>query len=263
MQGTENNWRRVRCVATLLGCIAMPVVIHAVGVDDGMPPPGLYRIDIDGTMTSTLPGNAGFQIRSDGKTGDEVERPYANGHAGGDIVSKGNGPHTQCVGPRMASALPVLPGCLSQPGTRTKDGWVMKSRCASVESTLVIRKIDALTWEYVTSATLFQPNPGDMSGTMRFILEQQARNATTAEEREKAEKALTELPDLQRKMAQGQAESMEDLAKMERAAKTPEEAAMIRAGRERMSGRTPMQEHVAKVRWTRIADVCDATPKVK
>ena len=262
MQRNENVWRQARCAATLLGCIAMPVVIHASETDDGMPPPGLYRIDIDGTMTSTLPGNAGFQIRSDGRTGDEVARPHANGQTGGDIVSKGNGPHTQCVGPRAASALPELPGCQSQPGTRTKDGWVMKSRCASVESTLVIRKIDAVTWEYVTSTTLFQPNAGDMSG-VRFILEQQARNATTAEEREKAAKALTELPDMQRKMAQGQAQSMDDLARMERAAKTPEEAAMIRAGRERMSGNAPMQEQVAKMRWTRIANVCDATPKAK
>lgn len=265
MQRSENSWRLARPVATLLGCcIAMPVVVHASGIDDGMPPPGLYRIDIDGTVALNVPGTAGAQIRerSDGRTGDEVHRSYANGHTSGDIVYKGNGPHTQCIGPRVASAPPELPGCVSQPGTRTKDGWVIKSKCASVASTLVIRKIDAATWEYVTSTTLFQPNAGDMSG-LRFLMEQQARNAPTAKEREAAAKALTELPDMQRKMAQGQAESMEALAKMERAAKTPEEAAMIKAGEAQMSGKTPMQEVVGKVRLTRIANICDATPKVK
>ena len=139
----------------------------------------------------------------------------------------------------------------------------MKSKCASVDSTLVIRKIDGVTWEYDTTSTLFQPSAGDTGGMMRLLLEQQARNATTVEEREKAAKALSELPEMQRRMAQGQAESMNDLARMERAAKTPEELAMIRAGRARVTGSAPVQEHVGKVRWTRIANVCGATPKVK
>ena len=139
----------------------------------------------------------------------------------------------------------------------------MKSTCASVESTLVIRKIDGVTWEYDTTATLFQPSAGDMGGMMRLLLEQQAKNATTVEEREKAARALADLPEMQRRMAQGQAESMDDLARMERAAKTPEELAMIRAGRARVAGNAPVQEHVAKTRWTRIANVCGAMPKVK
>ena len=260
MQRDKKNSRQL---AALLACIAMPVVIHATEVDDGMPPPGLYRVDIVGTITSTLPGNAGIQMRSDGRTGDEVERPFANGHVGGDVVVKGNGPQTHCVGPRAVSALPDMPGCVGQPGVRTKDGWVMKSKCASVDSTLVIRKIDGVTWEYDTTTTLFQPNAGDTGGMMRLLLEQQARNAATAEERQKAAKALTELPEIQRQMAQAQARSMDDLARMERDARTPEEAAMIQAGRARVSGQAPVQEQVARMRWTRIADACDAAPKVK
>lgn len=261
MQGNKTNSRRV--AATWLACLAMPVAVHASEIDDGLPPPGLYRIDIVGTVTSTLPGNAGIQLRSDGSTGDEVERAFAGGQTSGDIVARGNGPQTQCVGPRVVSAPPQMPGCVGQPGVRTQDGWVMKSTCSSVESTVVVRRLDGVTWEYDTTTTLFQPNPADAGGMMRLLLEQQARSAATAEEREKAAKALAELPEMQRRMGQGQAGSMDDLARMDRAAKTPEEAAMIRAGRSRVGGTAPVQDHVVKMRWTRIGNACDATPKVK
>ncbi len=55
----------------------------------------------------------------------------------------------------------------------------MKAKYASTESTHRYSKIDASTWEYATSETLFQPSAGDAVGSMRFLLEQIVKNAST------------------------------------------------------------------------------------
>ena len=264
-----------RLSATLLLSLsaAFPVVAQAAEIDVHLPRPGLYRIDMDATSTVPIATTSfvGFRQRTDGN-GDVVAHQFVNGERSADQFFKGDKPSTLCIGPRTTGktadlaaieAISKFPACPDQSTTYTKDGFIHTANCPSNKMTLTIKKIAADTWEYITETTMFNTAAGpDVSG-MRFILEHTVKNAATAKERAEATKRLAELPELQRKMSEGQIEMIAKLKEEARTAKTPEEAAMYSAGLAQMTGKTPTMVSTSKERLTRISAICDSSVMTK
>ena len=247
------RWAALLCAALASASAA------ATALEQNLPTPGLYRIDSDSNVS--WPGAAaGFNTRKDGASGDTVTRTHANGATDAGQLRKGKGPVTHCVDAPIGAGAPLSPGllpiagCAEQSTTATADGMVHKAKCPSGTTTLTIRKIDSMTWDYVT---VVEMNSGgaDMN-SMRPVLEHQAKHAATSEAREKATKQLADLPRLQGETNKQQAAAAEMFAKAERTAKTPEEAAMYRASLAMLQGKTPLLNAARTQRWTRIADSC-------
>jgi hypothetical protein len=235
------------------------------------PPAGLYQSDIDGTITMLAgPTPVSSHLRIDGKTGDTVSYQTGNGIRTPDRLIKGKGPVTLCqaeikTGTALAAApkaaLAALAACPDQTASYNKDGYVHKAICATSEMTLTVQKIDTDTWEFNTETTMFQSAAGpDISG-MRFMLEQMIKNSATEKERSDARKHLAELPEMQRKIPEGQKSTIESLEKGAREAKNPEEAALFTNALAKMTGRTPFQHASSKERRTRISNFCDFSVK--
>ncbi|MES2048967.1 MAG: hypothetical protein V4447_11245 [Pseudomonadota bacterium] len=233
------------------------------------PPAGLYQTDMDSTITM-LAGSASISthLRTDGKTGDAVSYQTGNGQRTPDRLFKGKGPITLCqaeikAGTALAAtpALAALAACPNQSTSYNENGYVHKAICPASEMTLTVQKIDTDTWEFTTDTTTFQnPTGPDISG-MRFILEQTIKNGATEKERAAASKQLAELPEMQRKISEGQANMIAKLKEKARTAKDPEEAAMLTNALAKLSGRTPLQHAIGKERRTRISNFCDFSVK--
>lgn len=260
---------RGTAVPLVLSFIAtLPAAVQAVDVEALLPRPGLYRVDLDGTVTMPVgSASTGFRHRTDGSTGDLVAHQFANGERTADQLYKGNKPVTVCVPPRTKGqaadlASMGLPGklaaCPDQATTYTKDGYIHTANCPASKTIFNVKKINADTWDYTIDVTTFQTAAGpDMSG-MRMVAENMAKNGATAEDREKGRKALAELPEMQRKMTQGLAETIAAMKEGERKAATPEEAAQIRSARENMTGKREIMQSTGKERWTRVGDRCES-----
>ncbi len=233
------------------------------------PPAGLYQSDTDGTITTlNSPTPISSHLRTDGKTGDTVSYQTGDGIRTPDRLIKGKGPVTLCqaeikAGTSLAAtrALAALATCPDQTTNYNEDGYVHKANCATSELTLTVQKIDTDTWEFTTETTTFQSVAGpDISG-VRFMLEQMVKNGATAKERADASKQLAELPEMQRKISEGQASMIANLKEEARKAKNPEEAAMLTNALTKLTGRTPLQHAIGKERRTRISNFCDFSVK--
>lgn len=257
-------------LALLLG--VTPALVYATDLSSSLPRPGLYRIDMDGTFTMPVGGmKAGFRQRTDGNTGDVVANQFGNGERTPDQFYKGNGPATLCIKPyvidstsdaaTIAAITKVAAACPDQSTVYTSDGYIHKANCATSEMTLTVKKIDTDTWEYTTETTMFQSTAGPDVNGMRFIAENMAKNGATPAERDKARKLLAELPEMQKKMSQGQIDAIAQMKEAQRTAKTPEEAAMLRTALARMTGQTPTVTAFSKERRTRISNSCDVPVK--
>ena len=258
-----------RVARPLLSCAAAWLVAPAWAAappDDGFPPPGLYRIDIDSTV-SPAGTSPKVRIEENGTTGHAVGT-WSDAQGNRTTRSfEGKGPNTWCMPPRGndPAALAAVPGaqaCRNQGIRRTEDGLEFSSVCPVGTFATTIRKIDATTWEYLTRTTS-SPSAGGSNASLdgvRAILTYQASHAPTAAERDKATKDLANLSALQPKMDAARAKAQSE---MEAALKNapPEKAAAIRQQMAAMQSGQPATEAVSKQRWTRIADSCAAGGK--
>jgi hypothetical protein len=269
------------CLSLLLSLIATlsastQAQTAATDVRASIPRPGLYQVDITSTTTNFAGGMAiESHQNTNGKTGDVVAYQVANGQRTPDRLFKGERANTECVAAlslesaaKASSVLAAtaiagvaLANCPDQTTIYTADGYVHKANCPTSKMTLTVKKIDSDNWEFDQETTMFQSSAGpDMSG-MRMMAESMAKNGTP-EEKAKAQKALAELPTMQRQQAQGQSAMLEELKKAEAKAKTPEEAAMLREMRAKMAGNSPTMKSVMLTHKTRIGDSCEV-PKSK
>jgi len=243
--------------------VLLAVAAHAgaaARVPQEMPPPGLYRIDLDSKMEEKV-GKNGYTIhsRTDGGSGDESTRSVIAGRDSGTRVVKGGPPLTQCI----KAGPPVIPPafakgmCKTQSTSRTAEGLVQVAACPSGKLTLRVRRLDEKTWEYVTDTDMSSGTTPNLDGT-RTMLEMAARSASTAAERAQAAKALAELPRAQAKMDQERVQAEAALQQALAAARTPQEAALVRQAMARIHGQVPRQVQ-ARTTLTRIADNCSTS----
>ena len=256
---------RTLLVAALLaaGVCAFPdgadAAVSLAAYNKVAPPPGLYRIDQDGTMR--LPdADASFRQKEDGATGDVSTRSTQGGQSY-DRQFKGNGPNTYCVKSSAGKPVAIPPGmmgaaCKNISESATDDTIVLESQCAIGKIKLTIRKLGKDTWEYLHEGdTKVYTGAPDMNA-MRPMLEIAAKNAATPEERAQAKKMLAELPQQQAAMQAQLAETKAAMLKEQAQATSPEEKAAIAQALQAMEQGGPRMQTNSRTVWTRIANGC-------
>ncbi len=258
---------RHRCwLAVLL--LQVAGAAQATPAGDDFPPPGLYRVDSESAMAH-LQNGTGVKSGEDGATGNTMGRVHSKDDAGTARLYRGETPLHRCVKPAPTpaeatlAAAPVLASCRSQTNTVSGGALVMKAACASGVITTLIRKIDPKTWEFDYAISMQQPPGGPDVAAMRPMLENLAKNAPDTSDREQAARQLAQLPQMQKQVTQQQAALADMYAKAEREAKTPADAARIRAAAQMHGGSTPKMEISRKERWTRLAESCASAAPLK
>lgn len=237
-------------------CIAIaasPLAAHAVTQADYMPPPGLYRIDLDSTIKVTTPVNAILhRMQRDGASGTEK----ASGRkADGSWVEGGSyqgaGPVTQCVKPAAPSPVGLLDSraaCVQRGGALENGAWVIRQRCAQDDYEITIRKTGNSTWEYKTDVLQKGSAPATPQSTEdRIIAMVRASRAHARTDAERAE--------IDANLAEYERRTREEQAKTGPFARAPASAAQQSA-----SG-AKTRRVVGVQKWTRIADTCGAAKK--
>jgi hypothetical protein len=261
------------CAALLVSSCGACWASAPVASDDVsqiLPPPGLYQID---TLTHIAMdggklGVAATTASNDGRSGDSAVRSQIGGLVSGEVVQKGKAPITHCIAPRSmiptASQLSNFRNCTQQSTVVTGRTAVHKAMCPAGESTMTMRQLDAQTWEYVTVVSMGATPGGPDLRFLRPVLEHEAQFGATAAKREKAAKALAQLPELQANARKQQAAGEQTLADTAATTGDPEIAAASRVALARLQGKGRSGNTTVTERWTRIADSCaGAAPAAK
>ncbi|SHH24601.1 hypothetical protein [Massilia sp. CF038] len=221
-----------------------------------LPPPGLYRIDFDGTMQ--FAGNP-TQVRSttDGANGDTTA-VWKDGKREVERQFKGNAPVTHCIKPSKGG-VPLPPqaqACTGQTTTAIKDGWITSASCPSMNIRLTIRQLDKDRWEYVNDVTMVTTGAAPSMAGMEMILKQQAEHGATAEERAKARQQLAQLPAMQKERNTQYADTIAHMREEMNNTTDPEEKAAIQTALARMAPGNPTMHGASRQIWTRIGNAC-------
>lgn len=223
-----------------------------------MPPPGLYRIDSEGQFGWQQAPGITVQQKVDGASGTTVDRRSAGG-AVSERVYQGSGAVTHCVkfSNKQAVALPAALGgaCKLQSTSVGKDSVVHQASCPDGQTSVTVKRIDADTWEYQTSLQVNGSAAPSLAAAVKPVLEHKAVHGATQAERDQAAQQLKALPAMQAQMTAERGAAAEVLAKALKAAKSPQEAAGIKAALASLQGTLPMHAE-QRERWTRIGNVC-------
>ncbi|NHZ80982.1 hypothetical protein F2P44_17110 [Massilia sp. CCM 8695] len=252
----------MRIPLTIVGALLAGSAACAPALEQILPPAGLYRLDSASTSSIPAPAPANrVDTRVDGANGDIVRRERVAGADSGEKVYEGKGPVTHCIRPRrisdaLYSSAVALASCPDQSSEVGADGvLVHTANCPAAVVTLTIRRIDKVTWEYDTVSATRAGDPAADLAWMRPVLEREAAEGKTPEARAKAAQQLRDLPRLQRELAEKQVAVNVQYAKALREAKTPNEAAAVRATMAQ-SGKSVATQARQRVRWTRIGNSC-------
>ena len=256
---------RILLVAAMLaaGASAVPraadAAVSLAAYKKVAPPPGLYRLDQDGTMR--MPDvDASFRQKEDGATGDVSTRSTQGGQSY-DRQFKGKGPNTFCVKPSAGKPVAIPPeiaaaACKNISESATDDTIVLESQCSIGKIKLTIRKLGKDTWEYLHEGDVKVHSGAPDMNAMRPMLEIAAKNATTPEERAQAKKMLKELPQQQAAMQAQLDETRAAMLKEQAQATSPEEKAAIAQALQAMGQGGPRMQTNSRTLWTRIANGC-------
>ncbi len=251
-------------LAALAAPLAAPLAAGAATMADFTPPPGLYRVEVDGTILGQDHASAVARQTTDA-SGDTVARQFGrNGQVAKTITEKGNGPLTQCIKPvsnaQAMASLAAMAGagaCVaSGPGVIENGSLVTHQKCPFGDFTYTVTRVDKVTWEFRTQA-LVRPAAATGAGMManaafmKTMLLNAQKNAPTAKERQEATQALADFEKNKAEMA-GQAAQMDamqpelDKMRAEAGIASPHGGGMASTG---------------VTRLTRIADSCAAARK--
>lgn len=116
---------------------------------DNVPPPGLYRVESNGTTTDR---DGSVEHRQSGIDGAAVVRSHGPHHPDRTIALGAGGPRQICIGERGATGLPLPPmaaqaRCTNTPAVEGPDGVSSSAHCSFADIVTVMRKLDATTWE--------------------------------------------------------------------------------------------------------------------
>jgi hypothetical protein len=232
---------------------------------DVLPPPGLYRVEVDGVIKGPDQVTTAMRQTTDAN-GSTVARNFLpNGQVAATATEQGNGPMTQCIKPlsqeKALASLAAVAGagaCVASGGGVVENGsLVTRQKCPFGEFKHTVTKVDNITWEYRVDAMVRPVSTGGGMmanfALMKSMLENAKVNAPTAKEREKAAAALIELEQKKGELAQqaAQIEALQpEIAKMQAEARRhgvpPQAGGMVSQG---------------VTRLTRIGDSCSVARK--
>lgn len=228
----------------------------ASAVAASTPPPGLYRIDMDSTMS--MAGHpTQTRMRTQGSSGD-TEARWSKGKETVARQFKGDQPVTVCIKPDAGTPLPpeATMGCTAQSTSKTADGFVATSSCPMGKITIAVRQLDKERWEYLTDVAMVQgPVTGAPDGMAR-VLEHQVKHGATAAERAEAQQQLKEWKQARQQGDAARAEALAELQQQLAAATDPEEKAALQQALSGMAPGAPVMNARSRAVWTRIGGSC-------
>lgn len=244
----------------ILAAVVLPMLyasLQASVLAAELPPPGLYRIDMDSTMAFAHQPTEARMI-TQGSNGD-TQAQWKTGPQSVSRQSKGSAPLSQCV--KLNNGVPLMPpggpmSCKSQQTSKTSKGVVHTAMCPMGKISTTIRQLDSARWEYLIDVDMVNGGPGTSTGGMALVLKHQAENGASAQERAKAKVQLAELPALQKELDAGRAEAIADLQKELSSTTDPAEKAQLQTALTRMAPGAPVMKAHSRQVWTRIADTC-------
>lgn len=252
---------RTLLVAALFVVGAADAAISPAAFNKVAPPPGLYRIDTDGTMR--MPdADATIRQKQDGATGDVDVSATQKGQAY-QRQFKGTGEQTYCLPPRSGKAAILPPemgaaACKNISESVTDTTLVTESQCSIGKIKVTIRKLGNDTWEVLHEGDMKTSPGGQDMNAMRPMLENMAKNAPTAEQRAQAKQMLADLPKQQAAMQAALAETKAELIKEQTSASSAAEKAEIGKQLQAMEQGGPHMKTNSRTLWTRIGNSCAA-----
>lgn len=239
--------------------VASPVCALGAPVASGdgiFPPPGLYRVDTEGSMQRNR-GELPAIMQHMAQDGASGNARVAGGRANGAQTTRnypGQGPVNYCMPARPAGgAMPVATGCTSGAPVTAPGSISYAATCGGLKMQTTIRKVDDKTWEYKVvstesgAAVTGQP---DYAGA-RGVLAAQAKNGATAAERAKAAGLLAQMDEYEKEMKGAAAELAQARAEM------GGQAGAMPVG----SAGAQSRERTSIHRLTRIAATCTSAGK--
>lgn len=231
-----------------------------------LPPPGLYRVEDDATMTHL---SNGMSVRDQSNQSGTLATYHSpDGHTAQQQINHPQA--TICVPLRKANAplLPIAMGtaaCKTLSTTVSGDTLSHEAQCAIGRTAFTITRLGNDQWEYTDdnewgAGGMARNNPA----AMRPMVEQMARNAPTEADRTKARQLLAQLPQLQAQSDQQMVAALAGARQALKEARTPEEVAAMRKVVQMLENQDSLpaqNKSSGKSRWTRIADSCGAAVK--
>jgi hypothetical protein len=251
--------RASQCLALSLASALVPATNPcAAAVQDALPPPGFYRVDVD-SDTNLGKGTVITRSHVDGVSGDRSGKTALAGAGARETQTNGSSPSTQCIRPGTAPLGGLgLPGnCTQQASTPSADAGVHTATCPTGKFKMTVRMLRKDVWEIVSeTGQVLASVPANMS-FMRPVLEHEAKYAAREEDRKKAAKSLADLVVLDKQMAAKQEETLKILAAAEKNANERPEAGPPGPQLSQLLGARTMNVRIRKV-LTRISDTCPA-----
>ncbi len=184
---------------------ATPAAVNA-----SLPPPGLYRVDMDTNSAYRDGTRVAVQQSAAGGVTMHAEKP---GSAPTTRTLPGQGPPQICIGDRTAGgfnplALSGKATCKSSSVVTGAAGTTFTAKCDAVDFTSVVRKLSATTWEVKTQVDMHQGSKGMVDfDAQRKMFETALKNATTPEDRADAQYTLDHWEEYKTEMRQSAAEA--------------------------------------------------------
>ncbi|SEO32283.1 hypothetical protein SAMN05428959_106305 [Duganella sp. CF517] len=250
----------------------LAVVLAAAGPSDAAitpdafnkvaPPPGLYRIDSDASMRMA-PDSATVRHQLDGASGKLDVTATEPGKSPQRIYNGASGQKPYCLPPRNGKAQILPPemaasACKNISESITDTTLTTESQCAIGKVKITIRKLGNDRWEMThESDTKTSPAASNINA-MRPMLENAARNASTAEARAQARQMLADLPRQQAEMQAALAKTRADLLTEQASASSAAEKAEIAKQLQALDQGGPGMHATSRSLWTRIGGSCAA-----
>ncbi|WP_332878232.1 hypothetical protein [Massilia sp. S19_KUP03_FR1] len=184
---------------------ATPAAVNA-----SLPPPGLYRVDMDANNAYQDGTRVALQQSAAGGVTMRAGKP---GSAPTTRTFPAQGPQQICIGDRSAGgfnpmALNAKANCKSSSVVTGAAGTTFTAKCDAVDFTSVVRKLNATTWEVKTQVDMHQGGKGMLDfDAQRKMFETALKNATTPEDRADAQDTLDHWEEYKTEMRQSAAEA--------------------------------------------------------
>lgn len=232
-------------------------------IKDILPPPGLYQVDSDTTITRAEQ-QFELKLHRDGATGAEHEQTSIQGKVSSKNTP-GTGRVTECLttyGPSNVSGLAAPAQCSKQSQKIVGDKTLVHTaQCPDSQFTMEVTKIDDKHWQYITRTETAKMGATAGAGGMEAMLKLRAQYGNTPRDRAEAAKALAALPSQKSEFDHKRASDLQDLQESLAKEKDPQARAFLQRSIASMGGASApggsvKDVNVAKERWTRIADSC-------
>ena len=175
---------------------------------DQLPPPGLYRVDTDGTTIHRDGSRVDLQQQAERSATMRMQAP---GKTGVTRAISGAPARQLCLGAPAAGGVSPLAGLVGKSNCKSAPpaaGYSFAGRCDTADFSAAVRQLDASTWELKVKLDEHLGAKGMLDFEQQKKMWQiTLNNATTAEEKAEAQYTLSHWEEYMADMREAAAES--------------------------------------------------------